>query len=164
MLVGREGRGISFDSYLSMVEVGNRVSAVRSHLKKFVLHNAARCIAVTVNLKHFTKFFMENKSLTPQELQTLNAYDTFLAKTRTTKHGDITFWQKQFHLFTSFLPSGTILDLGCGAGRDALLFATNTAYRYVGVDLSSKMLDEARKIAPEADFRQMNMYNLDFPD
>ena len=107
---------------------------------------------------------MENKSLTPQELQTLNAYDTFLAKTRTTTHGDITFWQKQFHLFTSFLPSGTILDLGCGAGRDALLFATNTAYRYVGVDLSSKMLEEARKIAPEADFREMSMYALDFPD
>jgi len=48
------------------------------------------------------------------------------------------------------LPSGsTILDAGCGVGRHAIELARH-GYRVVGVDISSGMLDEARRLASQA--------------
>jgi len=48
------------------------------------------------------------------------------------------------------LPSGSrILDMGCGTGRHSVELARR-GYRMVGVDLSTGMLNEARKAADEA--------------
>jgi tellurite methyltransferase len=53
----------------------------------------------------------------------------------------------EFRTFSSSVPLGSVLDLGCGQGRDALLFA-RAGHRVVGVDVSSvgvaQMLDTAR--------------------
>lgn len=46
-------------------------------------------------------------------------------------------------------PGGHILDVGCGTGRHAVLLAQR-GYQVTGVDLSSSMLDEAKKNACEA--------------
>ncbi len=61
------------------------------------------------------------------------------------------------------LVKGKILDLCCGSGRDSKLF-TEKGYSVVGVDLSTEMIDIAKKIAPTASFKVMNAVDLDFPD
>ncbi|MDD5417716.1 MAG: class I SAM-dependent methyltransferase [Candidatus Nanoarchaeia archaeon] len=54
-----------------------------------------------------------------------------------------------------------ILDAGCGHGRDAW-YLTQSAYDVVGIDLSDRILDIARKRAPRAEFFKMDMRNLLF--
>jgi ubiquinone/menaquinone biosynthesis C-methylase UbiE len=61
-------------------------------------------------------------------------------------------------------PSDRILDLGCGTGvvarvvRERLGAATNV----VGLDASAPMIEKARSIAPEIDFREGNAMALPF--
>jgi len=51
--------------------------------------------------------------------------------------------------FTSYSPKGTILDLGCGQGRDSIELA-KLGYKVTGVDISSvginQMIDTAMKL------------------
>lgn len=57
-----------------------------------------------------------------------------------------------------------ILDIGCGAGRDALLLPRVGEFKYTGVDVSHEMLVEARKLAPGVSFARGDMYTLPFAD
>jgi SAM-dependent methyltransferase len=64
--------------------------------------------------------------------------------------------------FLEHLPADSpILDLGCGSGRDAKIFS-DRGYKVVGVDLSSRMLEIAKKEAPLAEFQQMDIRHLRF--
>lgn len=66
--------------------------------------------------------------------------------------------------FFTFIPKGaSILDLGCGHGRDAKIF-TEKGYKVVGVDLSDVLLEKAKKNAPKADFRLMDIVNMELPE
>jgi 8-oxo-dGTP diphosphatase len=56
-----------------------------------------------------------------------------------------------------------ILDAGCGPGRDSKWFHER-GFQTIGVDLSAGMLAEARRRAPDVDFRQADLRSLDFPD
>lgn len=56
-----------------------------------------------------------------------------------------------------------ILDAGCGPGRDSK-WLRERGFQVVGVDLSSGMLAEARRRAPDVDFRQADLRRLDFPN
>lgn len=100
-------------------------------------------------------------TLSHDELITQQSY-VKIAKTRNSDKSDMDFWQSEFEEFKKALPSGKIIDIGCGAGRDALLFAANANYEYIGIDLSQDMLQQAKKLVPQADFRTMSMYDLDF--
>lgn len=54
--------------------------------------------------------------------------------------------------FLSYLKkSAKILDFGCGPGRDMHYFAEK-GYEPIGIDFSSKMIEEAKKRAPELEF------------
>lgn len=66
-------------------------------------------------------------------------------------------------MFKTLLSKGKIIDVGCGAGRDALLFAQDLAYEYIGIDVSEAMLKEAQLLVPHVSFREMSMYALEFP-
>ncbi|MGA7837307.1 MAG: class I SAM-dependent methyltransferase [Ignavibacteriaceae bacterium] len=57
--------------------------------------------------------------------------------------------------FISIPQEGNVLDLACGAGRHALLFAQK-GYQVTAVDLSDKLLQVAKKTAEE------NKINIDF--
>ena len=70
------------------------------------------------------------------------------------------FWIDEFNIFKKLLLGKKILDIGCGAGRDAILF-TIRGYDYLGIDDSSGMLRVARLKAPKAKFKKANFYSLD---
>src|SRR3989344_1037404 len=99
--------------------------------------------------------------LSPEEQKTLEAYRT-IAQTRNKTHGNPDFWRSEFEMFNKLLSAGRVVDIGCGGGRDAILF-TDAGYDYIGIDLSEDMLMRARELLPNADLRKMDMYSLDFP-
>lgn len=63
-------------------------------------------------------------------------------------------------------PGGRVLDIGCGAGREALGFA-RMGYRVVGIDIAPRMLEAARLNAVreglEVTFRLQSATELDEP-
>lgn len=102
-----------------------------------------------------------NGMLTPQEQKTLESYKK-IATARAKTHANPDFWQPEFERFQKLLPNGKVIDIGCGSGRDAILF-TVAGYDYTGVDISDEMLSEAKKLVPAANFVKGNAYSLDFP-
>src|SRR5580692_3009465 len=61
--------------------------------------------------------------------------------------------------FNKLLPKGSVLEVGCGGGRDARDFI-NLGYDYLGTDASAGMVSLARRNVPEAHFEQINLYDL----
>src|SRR5689334_17567010 len=60
-------------------------------------------------------------------------------------------------------PTGLVCDLGCGPGHVArYLHDAGTAV--FGLDLSPRMLEQARRLSPGISFREGNMLALDLPD
>lgn len=102
---------------------------------------------------------MKYLTLSQEEQKTLESYKK-IAAARGKTHADPEFWRAEFEKFRRLLPSGTVVDIGCGSGRDALLLADE--YDYIGIDASNEMLSGARDLVPAADFRTMGMYSLDF--
>jgi ubiquinone/menaquinone biosynthesis C-methylase UbiE len=98
--------------------------------------------------------------LTPEEQKTQDAY-AILAAQRNKTYANPEVWKLEYEQFCTRLPAGKVLDLGCGSGRDALLIKS---HQYIGLDLSEPMLEEARKLAPQATFIRGNLYSLPFPD
>lgn len=69
---------------------------------------------------------------------------------------------KEADRFLSMLPcGGSILDIGCGSGRDAKLFSEK-GFNVTGIDYSPSMIDIAAKTAPKATFKVMDMQCLNF--
>lgn len=66
--------------------------------------------------------------------------------------------------FLSLLPKkAKILDLGCGSGRDAKIFA-DKGFNIVGIDLSREMIASAKKKVKNAEFEVMNILRLKFKE
>ncbi len=72
------------------------------------------------------------------------------------------FWVKEFETYTSLVPGKKILDIGSGAGRDAVVF-TNAGFEYTGIDASPAMLAVAKERAPKGEYKVMDFYHLEFP-
>ena len=91
---------------------------------------------------------------------TINFYDQnideYIKKTTNLQDKD---WLNKF---TSYLPvNGSVLDIGCGFGRDTIFFASRN-YISFGIDLSEKMILRAKKSVLSAEFYVMDMLNLKF--
>ncbi len=104
-------------------------------------------------------------TLDAQEQETLTTYNIVAPEWNRT---NMAHWKDRvFYDFVSRLPGNLLLDIGCGTGWDAELF-TSEGLRYVGIDISSGMLTEARKdnahlIDTKAvRFARMNMAELGF--
>jgi SAM-dependent methyltransferase len=67
----------------------------------------------------------------------------------------------------SKLPTVTgksILCIGCGTGEECDYLLKQGAKRVVGVDISSGLIEEAKKSYPEVEFYEMDMEKLEFPE
>jgi len=97
--------------------------------------------------------------------QTIQTYDRiapdYCKKTRQSKFLE---WEesyiKKLLLFIS-KSDPLILDVGCGDGRHTILIERNGG-RAIGIDLSKNMIEEARSLYPDGDFRKMDMRRLLF--
>jgi ubiquinone/menaquinone biosynthesis C-methylase UbiE len=70
---------------------------------------------------------------------------------------------KEHDIFFNLLPEGSsIIEIGCGIGRDAKRLLEK--YKYTGVDASKSMLEIAKKNNPGANFEVMDFHNLSFAD
>ena len=58
---------------------------------------------------------------------------------------------------------GQVCDLGCGPGHVAR-YLHEQGVHVIGVDLSSVMIDQGRRLNPGIEFRQGNMLRLDIED
>jgi SAM-dependent methyltransferase len=59
----------------------------------------------------------------------------------------------------------SVLDVGCAAGGTYNIIKTiNPNIVYTGVDVSEGMIESAKKLFPDVDFRLTHGNNLDFPD
>ena len=58
---------------------------------------------------------------------------------------------------------GEVCDMGCGPGQVAR-YLRDAGVAVFGLDLSPKMLEQARQLNPDISFREGNMLALDLPD
>lgn len=93
--------------------------------------------------------------------KTIKTYDKISGHYSDT-HYETTFWEKEFKIFQTLIKGKKIIDIGCGAGRDAEFFTTH-GFNYTGIDASKGLLAEAKKRLPHAKFILMDFYKLNFP-
>ena len=92
--------------------------------------------------------------------QTEATYDK-IAEQYSSSHFDH-FWVSEFKIFSDLIGKRKkVLDIGCGAGRDASVFVEHD-YDYTGIDASEGMLRVAAERIPEGRFKKMDFYKLDF--
>lgn len=63
--------------------------------------------------------------------------------------------------FRAYLRGNTLLSVGCGYGKDESVLAER-GMNITGIDLSEKLLAEARQRVPKGTFLEMNMRSLGF--
>lgn len=100
------------------------------------------------------------KLLTKKEKATVQYYDKN-AKEWAAEHMTKKFWGPTG--FYDLLPSGKIIEIGSGGGRDARDYLIGK-YDYIGTDISKSLLEEAKKLNPGVKFLQRSVYDLKFAD
>lgn len=91
---------------------------------------------------------------------TIHSYNLTASEYATNTRGIIL--KKELYKFCrSIQENSLILDIGCGPGRDTKIFSAK-GYRVVGIDLSQKLLRIARQQVARADFKLMNIGNINF--
>lgn len=98
------------------------------------------------------------RKLTKEEQATLDFYNES-ASNWAGNHSSSDFWREEILRFQKLLPSGEVLEIGCGGGRDASALA-EFGYDYVGTDISSGLLEIAKKANPGLELQEVSMYDL----
>lgn len=103
--------------------------------------------------------------LSPVEVKTKEFYDKNAKKwlDNLSVGQDSILFEQELNKFRELLPSGSILEIGSGAGNDAKWFLDNK-YEYLGTDISEKMIDVCKSKNPEGKFLIKSVYDLDFPE
>jgi ubiquinone/menaquinone biosynthesis C-methylase UbiE len=73
------------------------------------------------------------------------------------------FWIEELDFYKSIISGKKVIDLGCGAGRDAAIFVEN-GFDYTGIDASEGMLKVARERVSKGKFQQMDFDKTTFRD
>lgn len=98
--------------------------------------------------------------LLPEEELTLNFYNQ-VPRQWSESHNQPGYWKMGMELFRQLLPSGHILEIGSGGGRDAKELIA-LGYKYTGTDISTGLLEVARQALPGQTFVQQSVYELSF--
>jgi SAM-dependent methyltransferase len=61
-------------------------------------------------------------------------------------------------------PQARVLDLGCGTGNPIARHIIDCGFRVVGVDQSTKLLEIARTVVPEAELIHADMVDIQFTE
>lgn len=77
-------------------------------------------------------------------------------------HEEASYWQGEMQRFHELLPTGKVLEIGSGAGKDASALIA-MGYDYTGTDASAGLIKVASKRNPQAKFRNIAVHDLDFP-
>lgn len=76
-------------------------------------------------------------------------------------HTQDDWWVEGTDVFIKKLPVGArVLDVGCGSGVKSKYFI-DRGFKVIGIDISDKLLEIARREAPEGVFRVLSMTDLD---
>ena len=71
------------------------------------------------------------------------------------------WWREGTDDFIKKLPAGAqVLDVGCGSGVKSKYLAAH-GLNVVGIDISDKLLEIARREMPNGDYRELSMIDLD---
>ena len=100
--------------------------------------------------------------LLPEEQETVATYDK-MADVWASEHQIPDFWGKEMRRFKKLLPKGNLLEIGAGGGRDAKELA-KLGYSYAGTEISTGMVEVARKDNPDLKFLKHSVYDLQFDD
>ncbi len=98
--------------------------------------------------------------LTKQEKITVKSYDDN-ASEWSNKQLNPSYWKDELETFSKYLPTGKVIEFGCGGGRDAKPLS-DFGYKYLGTDISKGFLKEAKKNNPNLKFIYKTLYKLDF--
>lgn len=101
------------------------------------------------------------KDLSAEEQITKEAYDKH-GKAWASAHLMDGFWDKEYKKFHKLIPKGSVIDIGCGGGRDAKNLI-KMGYTYIGTDISDTFLKFCRKRIPNHIFLRQSVYELKFP-
>lgn len=93
---------------------------------------------------------------------TVETYDR-QAENWSLNHLTRSFWGNEMACFKELLPTGRILEIGAGGGRDAKELI-EAGYDYAGTDISAGLLDQARKNNPGVSFEEISVYDLDYKE
>lgn len=101
-----------------------------------------------IDAKRITKEHYENKKLVNKYVHVWTGFRGYL--------GDL-------KAFIKLLPKkGSVLDAGCGPGTEVRYFYRR-GLKATGVDYSKAMIDKARELVPNGEFRVMDIKKLKFP-
>ena len=98
--------------------------------------------------------------LTPQEELTVQAYNEGAIEWEK-EHSDTSYWKEELETFNKLLPTGKVLETGCGGGRDAKVLISK-GYDYVGTDVASEFIKVAKKVVRGGKFVCKSVYDLGF--
>lgn len=101
-------------------------------------------------------------SFSNEELETIRTYDN-VADEWSDQHHTSGFWANELARFHELLPSGRVIDIGAGGGRDAPGLA-ELGYEYTGTDVSDKLIRVAKRNNPNQVFLKQNIYELKFDE
>ena len=57
-------------------------------------------------------------------------------------------------------PNSTILDIGCGAGKPVDSYFIEHGHKVIGIDISEKMIELAKKNVPQGEYKLLDMSEL----
>lgn len=107
---------------------------------------------------------IHSMNITDKEKRTVDYYDQE-AESWASAHGgneSESYWKEEMEKFHQLLPSGKVLEIGSGAGKDAAALIA-LGYDYTGADASEGLINVAQRRNPQARFKKVSVRELDFP-
>jgi ubiquinone/menaquinone biosynthesis C-methylase UbiE len=93
--------------------------------------------------------------------KTIEAYDSAVSKYASATGGMVNELEMQIMLDNLPTEYRTILDVGCGPGRDTQ-FLKQRGYEVIGIDMSKGLLESARQRYHDIEFNYMDVRKLEF--